>query len=1145
MANFGKLSLFSYLLDNKELLKLDEDKNVNVSSPEALAILTALSFHETPRKMFFLFPTIYEAEAFNQFLGDYLDEDETYMFPYDEIFRSSTIGVSPEMADERLLAVGSIFSNKPSILVAHASSVSLDIMPKERYLNHLLKIKNGDMFVIKDLVLKLDELGYLAVDRVSKANQFSLRGGILDIYDASYSYPVRIEFFGDEVDDLRFFKVNDELSFEHIKEITIHPGSLRLLDSEQEKLGEKKITDEIEKLGTTATDRLGFDDLSLRAETIKEDARKLFLSDINSRFFPLFENEETSIIDYLKGYDKYLYDPKTTLEELGNIKKKETEYFTKCIKTNSSLKDERVYLTKNISLSSFSEASDKGKGSFIIRENSYKALSYAESDLMLKQYLHEGYKIRIALPEPNLTNYLNYLEDKEIPHTLYPLHSDIMLYEGRITHGFEIPEEKHVYLSAKEIYGVSDQRSRFLSRYKEAKIIRKYEDLQVGDYVVHEVNGVGKYLGVITMDGLEYLKIQYADNALFYLPLNQYRLIRKYASREGYSPALDKLGGSTWSRKKARIRSKISYLADQLLTIYSERKTRPGFAFPSEPELEDDFLKAFPYQHTQSQIDVINDIKRDMEAGVPMDRLLAGDVGFGKTEIAFCAAFKAILAHKQVALLCPTTILSMQHYKVAKERFHDFGVHICVFNRFSPKEEQDKNIKLIKEGKVDLIIGTHRLLSDEIVFKDLGLLIVDEEQKFGVAHKEKIKEKAKNVDCLTLTATPIPRTMQMSLLNVRSLSLLEEAPVNRMPVKTYVAKMDKELIYEVIGKELDRKGQVYYLHNDIKSIYDTADILKKHFPNYNISVCHARMDKDDIEDTMSSFYEGNIDILVCTSIIESGLDIPNVNTIIVENADHLGLSQLYQIKGRVGRSDRLAYAYFFFKDSSKMTDDAKKRLKALKDFTELGSGYKIAMQDLNIRGAGDILGSEQAGFVDSLGYDAYIELLNQVVKEKQVVTTALEDKPITSQFELSFSLDAHIPEEYGNETQRINMYRELSDCKSSDDIKAFGDKLRDVYGPYPEEVANLLVKRQIEIYLNSGLYDNFVEGLGVYTITMSEKFSSKPLIFKTIDEVLRPLAVKFRFKVINHRFEFILTKTKDYLADLLFFTSEMDKAYYC
>lgn len=669
-----------------------------------------------------------------------------------------------------------------------------------------------------------------------------------------------------------------------------------------------------------------------------------------------------------------------------------------------------------------------------------------------------------------------------------------------------------MYLSAKEIYGVSSQRSRFLSRYKEAKLIRRYEELKEGDYVVHEIHGVGRYLGVEMIDGLEYLKIQYANEQIFFLPLAQYKMIRKYASREGYAPTLDRMGGSTWARKKSKIRSRISYLADQLLALYSERQTKPGFAFPQEEELQKEFMSTFSYPYTEGQLSAIQDIRNDMSSSHPMDRLVAGDVGFGKTEVAFNAAFTALLAHKQVVLLCPTTILSEQHYKVAINRFKEFSPHIEVYNRFVSKAKQDEIKKGLEDGSVDFVIGTHSLLSDLVHFKDLGLLIIDEEQKFGVAHKEKIKEKTKNVDCLTLTATPIPRTMQMSLLGVRSMSLLSQAPINRMPVKTYVAKQDNELIYEVIGKELDRHGQVYYLHNKIASIDKVAERLSKKFKKARVAVVHAKMTQDEIEDVMDEFYRNDIQILVCTSIIESGLDIPNVNTIIVEDADHFGLAQLYQIKGRVGRSDRLAYAYFFFRDSKNLTDEARKRLKALKEFTELGSGYKIAMQDLNIRGAGDILGSEQAGFVDSLGYEAYMELLEEVMKEKTLQVSALYDTQ-KHDFELSFSLDAHIPEEYGTKEQRISMYRELSDCDTDDKIKDFSEKLRDVYGSYPSEVNALLIKKKIENYLNSVYVYRFVEGLGFYTITMSDEYCKKPQLFKKLDELLRPLSVKLRLRI--------------------------------
>ncbi len=1135
-----KLSLYSYLLGNKELGHLSSLKETKVSSPEALALLTALSYQENRRKMFFLFPTIYEAESFMQFLSDFLPESETFIFPYDEIFRTSAIGVSPEMNEERLMAIASTHTNKPSILVAHMSSLSLSIMKREEYEHSLFTLKNGAMISRKEIMARISSLGYQPADHITQINQYSVRGGILDVYDASYSDPVRIELFGDEIDDIRFFHIDDERSYDHQKEILIHPASLRLLsetDIEQGSADVEQALTEAEK----KVDRLSYDDLKDRMNQLLLKVKDGYLEEVDARFYSLFHKENATLLSYLGDYEKFLYDPKGCLDSYDTLMEKERQYFKKSVKEGNSLPGESVYSLAKPDFTSFVSVFSSN-GGFVLRDCSFHATSYIQSEMMLREYLREGYKIRLVLPEPNLTNYENYLTEKQFVYTLYPSHSQIMFLEGKLTHGYEIPEEKHVYLSAKEIYGVSSQRSRFLSRYKEAKLIRRYEDLQEGDYVVHETHGVGKYLGVDTIDGLEYLKIQYANEQVFYLPLSQYRLIRKYASREGYAPALDKMGGSTWSRKKSKIRSRISYLADQLLSLYSERKTKPGFAFPREEELEKSFEDTFSYPYTEGQLKAIEEVKQDMESPHPMDRLVAGDVGFGKTEIAFNAAFKAILAHKQVVLLCPTTILSEQHYKVALTRFREFSPHIEVFNRFTTKEQKERILKGLLDGSVDFVIGTHSLLSDSVKFKDLGLLIIDEEQKFGVTHKEKIKEKAKNVDCLTLTATPIPRTMQMSLLGVRSMSLLSQAPNNRMPVKTYVAKQDNELIYEVIAKELDRKGQVYYLHNKISSINAVAERLKKKFKGKEVAVVHARMSQDEIEEVMDCFYQNEVQILVCTSIIESGLDIPNVNTIIVEDADHFGLAQLYQIKGRVGRSSRLAYAYFFFRDQKNLTEEARKRLKALKDFTELGSGYRIAMQDLNIRGAGDILGSEQAGFVDSLGYDAYMELLEEVIKEKTIQKDALREKE-RKNFELSFSLDAHIPEEYGTKEQRITMYRELSDCNDDESLKNFSEKLRDVYGPYPEEVHALLLKKKVENYINSGYVDKFTEGLGVYSIVMNDDFCAKQKIFKKLDELLRPLAVKLRLRVSEHKLEFILTKTRDYLSDLLFLCQSLEDVY--
>lgn len=1135
-----KLVLFKYLDTNKEKLNLDSFKEVSVSSIEALALITAISYKENPRKLFFLFKDIYDSQRFASTLSDYLNDDDFYMFLYDEIFRTSAVGVSPEMNDERLLSLSMIYSSKPSILISHTSACMLNILSKEKYENSLIDIKVNDMLDFNCLTKKISSLGYLSTNSVTCSGQFAMRGGILDIFDPAYLDPIRIEFFGDEIDDIRFFHVNDELSFKHIDHIVIHPASLFLLNDGEIKQGKETVLKELKSVEETSLDRLALDDLKERLSHLILDVDHGYLNTIDNRFYHLFSSEDTSLLTHLDSFDKYIFDFDSIKKEEINVKKKESSYFKDVINKNNSIVGEQVFISKQLNFDDFKSV-NISSNSFFVRENSYKALSYNESDFMLHQYIKEGYKIYILLPEPNFSNFVNLLNEKDFTYSIYPIDSQLILCNGRLNSGFELPNEKIVYLSCKEILGATNYKSRFLSRYKEAKIIRKYEDLQVGDYVVHEVHGVGKYHGVITLDGLEYLKIEYADDCIFYLPLSQYRLIRKYASKEGYKPALDKFGGSTWSRKKAKIRSKIYYLADQLLMLYAERNNRPGFAFNSERELEEEFMNDFSFPYTESQLQAIDEVKQDMESTHPMDRLIAGDVGFGKTEIAFNAAFKAIINHKQVVLLCPTTLLSNQHYKVALNRFEKYGIHIAIYNRFNTKAEQVEIIKGLKEGSIDFVIGTHGLLSDDIIFKDLGLLIIDEEQKFGVTHKEKIKERSKNIDCLTLTATPIPRTMQMSLLGVRNMSLLTQPPLNRMPVKTYVVKQDNELIYEVIEKELERKGQVYYLHNTISSLGMLADRLQKRFKDKHIGIVHAKMNQDDIESVMNQFYQCEIDILLCTSIVESGLDIPNVNTIIVENADHFGLAQLYQIKGRVGRSERLAYAYFFFNDSHKLTDEAEKRLKALKDFTELGSGYKIAMQDLNIRGAGNILGSEQAGFVDTLGYDAYMDLLSSVLKEKKLATI---EKKNERYLELTFSLDAHIPSDYGSESQRITMYKELSDCSSDEQLNKFANKLRDVYGPYPEEVSNLLIKKKIENSLNTPLYSNFIEGLGVYQLVMSKEFSSKPLIYKKLDELLRPLSIKLKMRVTSDRlFEFLLTKTKDYLSDLLFLVETLNKCY--
>lgn len=655
------------------------------------------------------------------------------------------------------------------------------------------------------------------------------------------------------------------------------------------------------------------------------------------------------------------------------------------------------------------------------------------------------------------------------------------------------------------------------------------------------MHGIGRFEGVVTRNNLEYLSVVYKDNDKLLISLVQFKLIKKYAGREGYAPTLDKLGGSTWLRRKSQIRSRLVFLTDQLLEISSKRKSEKGIAFPSFPEFEELFASAFSYELTSSQKKAWEEIKTDMEKEQPMDRLLSGDVGFGKTEIALRAAYKAILDSKQVILLCPTTVLCRQHYEVATQRFKGFGVHIACFSRFVPLSIQKQNIEKIKEGKINLIIGTHRLLSDEIKFKDIGLLIVDEEQRFGVAQKEKFKKIGGNIDILTLTATPIPRTLQMSMLGVRDLSNLDEPPLNRLPIKTYVTAYNNGLIKEAISLELGRNGQVYYLHNRVNSLYSKANEVQKLFPKAKIGVAHGKMTPSEMSDVMNAFYDGEIDILVCTTIIETGLDVPNVNTMIVEDADHFGLSQLYQIKGRVGRSDRLAYAYFFYNPQKEINEDAKKRLKALKEFTELGSGYNIAKQDLNLRGAGDILGAEQAGFMDTVGFDSYQALLDEVIAQKKFMENGKKESSNGKDFILSFSIDSHVPESYADESSRITIYRELANILTDEDLYRFAQKLKDVYGPYPLEVLNLLNKRKIEIMLSNYYVKDFKEDLGFYILTLNKDTINDHKILANLESQLSEKKDIIRASFQQGCLVLKIIKTKNYLDDLLFIITVVDE----
>ena len=1114
--------LLTYFYNDIEVKKLDSYLPFSANSLESLALSVATSFKKNKRDIALVFSSLFEAQTFLDFISNFISKDDILFYPYDEVLRLEAVSSSKEMLKERIYSSYKALTSKNHIFITHSVAIIHEVSPKEAFLKSIKRYKVHSVIDRKELVNNLISLGYVKVNKVENVFEFSLRGEILDIFSPSSYSPYRIEFFDDEIDEIRLFDVASELSFKEVDSFEILPCHDLILSKEEVDRGIEKIKEEV--ASSTYKSKLEKDEINNKISKVVFEVINNGIDETSSRYIPYFKEGHDSILSYLSSFEIYLYKPQEVISLCDSYLLDMKEYLLELYKDNLALKNESsAFSFEDIKFNYLSIDDEFASNSIIDIPYSFKNVNNALK--AIEDLKEDGYKVKTYLSKEKYEKFKDILLGEENDDVF------VEIIDKDLSRGFLIKDKNLVILSSKEIFGINRGSEYFLKRFKEAKVIAKYQDLAIGDYVVNEEHGIGRYVGIDNIDGLDYLKIQYAlEGQFLYVPLAKYKLIRKYSSREGLTPKLDTLGGTSWARRKAKIRGRVTYLADKLIEINAIRKAKPGFAFQKDDEFEESFAKAFPYELTLAQKKALEDIKEDMMAPHPMDRLLAGDVGFGKTEVAFRAAFKAILSHKQVALLCPTTVLAKQHYEVAKERFEGFDVNIALLSRHISQKDQNQILEDLSLGKIHFLIGTHRILSQDVKFLDLGLLIVDEEQRFGVTHKEKIKELATNIDVLTLSATPIPRTLQMSLLNVKPMSILKDPPINRLPIKTYVVKYDKNLIKEVISRELGRKGQVYYLHNRINSITATAKELETMFPNARVGIVHGQMDVEDINDVMEEFYDGKIDILVCTSIIETGLDVANCNTLIVENAQNFGLSQLYQIKGRVGRSSRLAYAYLTYGDKLALNDDARKRLKALKDFTELGSGYKIASQDLNIRGAGDILGKEQAGFIDSIGYDAYMSLINDVMKEKDVMSKA--KKETQTRFELSFSLDSAIPSTYASENDRISIYKEYFDIVNKEELEVFRNKINDVYGHFPEEVENLFTKKEVEIMLSSSYVNDFKETLDRYIIKMNKDYSRIPHIGLLVKESMEKIEEKVYWHFGNGTFTFTLVKTSDYLIDL-------------
>ena len=984
---------------------------------------------------------------------------------------------SHETEQQRLSVLMKIQRGEVDSVISTCDAALSFTMPPKLLESHRITLEVGKETAFESLPGYLVLLGYVRADLVDGRGQFSVRGGILDIFPPQCDLPVRMEFFGDEIDQMGYFDIMTQRKTEQIKKVDVTPAREIILNEDSRgNVGE--IIDDMMKRATGDAKA----ELAREKAAISDgEADVPFADKYISVIYPeraclldyfdgettVFALETTAIAERLKAVEWHLAESLKVLTEAGLFSKKCGGFMKDKSALDAFLESNNALLLNNF----VSSSGYKLAGLFSLRtrtppttDSNFDAL---REDVRMNS-LSGASTLILCRNETEVFSLSELLCADGIKATPYKNFGDIESIDGGAVaiaalsfFGFELISEKFICLSTGD--GGERRRSQYRRKNKDGRTskekILSYADLEVGDYVVHTYHGIGKYLGiesVLAYDGTrsDHIKIQYAGTGVLYVSCDKIDNVSKYigAHADDGTVKLSKLGGGEWERTKSRVRSEVKSMAKELISLYAERLRKPGFACLPDDDMQREFEQTFEFEETEGQLQAANEIKSDMEKPIPMDRLLCGDVGFGKTEVALRAAFKAVANGKQVAILVPTTILAMQHYRTILSRFRAFPIKVDMVSRFRTYTQQKATLRALSRGDVDIIVGTHRLLSDDVKFLDLGLLIVDEEQRFGVAHKEKLKQITKNVDVLTLTATPIPRTLNMAMSEIRDMSVLDEAPFDRLPVQTYVLEHDDVVIYEAIRRELRRAGQVFYLHNDIASIHSRAARIGEAFPEARVAVAHGQMDKDELSDIWQALVEGEIDILVCTTIIETGVDVPNANTLIIDNAQNMGLSQLHQIRGRVGRSARRAYAYFTFPRGKVLTDIQTRRLQAIRDFTEFGSGFKIAMRDLEIRGAGDLLGANQSGHMQSVGYDLYIKILNDAVLEERG-----EKIPEKKECTVSIGRDSYIPESYiSSPSQRIDIYKKIAHIHSSDDVDDIADELLDRYGDLPQPVKTLM-----------------------------------------------------------------------------------------
>lgn len=1077
-----------------------------------------------------------QARQLLQQLENLYSDVHIVFYQQEESLRIEAIASSPETHYEKMESLYQILFEEVDIIITTIQS-TLRYLTNPDYLKAISKeIKVDDEIKMSELVETLVRLGYAQVSVVEKPFTFSRRGGLIDIFTIQQAHPVRIDFFDDVIESIRTFDITTQRSIRSQTSIRLFASSEYLIDDDQKQIFLKKANQVLAKF----SEQLEANHYEILLEQLQPEIDRFVINQVESKDYPLFMLSEPkhTLFDYCPNAQVVISSHPAVKKAAAFFIEESTDYLIEMHTIHKGLGRYDLFnsyeniLKRNPLLFNQFQVDQVGQEIDVDIHELFNP--QLELDQLINHLTKQAmdHRVVLSISSKQTENLIKKLND--IPYIMLDNNLEkpgIYIQEIPLENGFFITNSKIQVYSSKELFNKVVRKGRYERQFALAESLSGIADLKKGDYVVHRQYGVGQYLGLVTQSvnyhQKDFIKIAYRGDDVLLVPLEQFKLIRKFVSSEGLGVKLNKLGTSEWKKTKDRIKDSVNDIADQLIELYKKREASIGFSFSADNEYMHQFEDEFPYTLTHDQVVAISEVKKDMEASQPMDRLLSGDVGFGKTEVAIRAAFKAVLDQKQVAILCPTTVLSQQHYRTFMDRFKNWPVSIGILNRYVSVADQKKTIEKLRKGQIDIIIGTHRILSKDLKFKDLGLLVIDEEQRFGVEQKERIKSIKTNVDVLSLSATPIPRTLQMSLVGIRSLSQLNTPPSNRLPVVTRIIEKNPKLIEDLVEKELARKGQVFYLYNNVQEIYNVAYKLQQRFPDTVVACAHGQMDREEIENVMMAFTRNEIQVLVCTTIVETGIDIPNANTMLIDQADRFGLAQLYQIKGRVGRSDRLAYAYLMVDPQKQLTEIATKRLEAIKEFTQLGSGYKIAMRDLTIRGAGEILGGNQSGFIDTVGIDLYIELLQEALALKQGQTIEEPSRP------LNLDIDSYIPQEYtSDESLKIELYQKIDRISSMDALHRFYQESEDRYGRFPSSVKMLLEKKQLELMLGDPRIEDFKDNAKQVTIIFTKAYSDQVdgvALFGKVNEISKDIKLKY----LQGKIRLELDKERGWLSELV------------